>query len=114
MSLLGVRLFGEQGSTYHVTFQVKKAKVTGTYTAERNEDGVPGFDVMLKKPVILKRNEDVILSATIEGDDSCFGKDGLSSLVTLEGICATFSDAPLPNNGTSTYSGQFDEIILEI
>jgi hypothetical protein len=113
MSLLGVRLFGEQGSIYHVTFQVKKAKVTGTYTAGRNEDGVPGFDVMLKKPVILKRNEVVILSATIEGDDSCFGKDGLSS-VTLEGICATFSDAPLPNNGTSTHSGQFDEIILAI
>ena len=96
MSLLGVRLFGKQKRIYHVTFQVKGVKVTCTYTAERNEDGVPGFDVVLEEPVILKRNEVVILSATIKGDHSCFGEDGLSS-VTLEGVSATFSTAPLPN-----------------
>jgi hypothetical protein len=113
MNLLGVRLFGQQEGIYHVTFQVKKAKVNGSYTAECNEDGVPGFDVMLKKPILLIRNEVVTLSATIKGPNSCYGKNGLSS-VTLEGVSATFSTAPLPNNGTSTRSGQFDEIILEI
>ena len=54
--------------------------MTCTYTAERNEDGVPGFDVVLEEPIILKRNEVVILSATIKGDHSCFGEDGLSSV----------------------------------
>jgi hypothetical protein len=113
MNLLGVRLFGQQEGIYHVTFQVKKAKVNGSYTAECNEDGVPGFDVMLKKPILMMRNEVVTLSATIKGPNSCYGKNGLSS-VTLEGVSATFGTAPLPNNGTSTRSGQFDEIILEI
>ncbi|CAB3984989.1 BTB POZ domain-containing 6-like, partial [Paramuricea clavata] len=100
VSLLGVRLFGdEDGSEYHVTFEVKEAKLTGTYVSGRNQDDVPGFDVLLKKPVILKQNEVVTLSATIKGPQSCGGNNGLSP-VTLEGISVTFSNAPPPNNGT--------------
>jgi hypothetical protein len=114
VSLLGVRLFGDQNeSKYQVTFEVKEIKVTGTYTTARNEDDVPGFDVMLNEPVILKQNEVVTVSATIKGPESPFGGHGLSS-VTLEWVSVTFSDAPYPNNGNSTNSGQFHEIILDI
>ena len=63
MSLLGVRLFGDQGgSEYEVTFEVKKAKVTGKYTSHRNQDDIPGFEVMLEKPIILRINEQSNLS----------------------------------------------------
>ena len=114
VSLLGVRLFGdEDGSGYQVTFEVKEAKVTGTYVSGRNQDDVPGFDVLLKKPVILKQNEVVTLSATIKGPQSCGSINGLSP-VKLEGISVTFSNARPPNNGTNVNHGQFHEIILEI
>jgi hypothetical protein len=114
VSLLGVRLFGDQdGSEYEVTFEIKEAKVTGRYISQRNQDDIPGFDVMLKQPVVLKQNEVVTLSATIKGPPSCRGKNGLSS-VTLEGVSVTFSDAPYLNNGNSTNCGQFHEIILDI
>ena len=67
---------------------------------------------MLEKPIILKQNDVVImLSATIQGAHSCYGKNGLSS-VTHEGGSVTFSDAPSPNNGTSVACGQFHEIIV--
>ena len=111
-SLLGVRLFGnQQGSEYQVTFQVEEAKLTGKYTSQHNQNGIPGFDVMLEKPIILKQNDVVTLSATIIGPRSCGGKNGLSS-VTHEGVSVTFSDAPSPNNGTSVACGQFHEIIV--
>ncbi len=111
-SLLGVRLFGKEGSEYQVTFEVKGTEVTGKYTSQHNQDGIPGFDVMLEKPIILKQNELVTLSATIQGTNSCWGENGLSS-VTHEGVSVTFSDAPSPNNGTSVICGQFHEIILQ-
>jgi hypothetical protein len=114
VSLLGVRLFGDQDeSKYHVTFEVKDAKVTGSYISERNQDDIPGFDVLLNEPVILKQNEVVTLSATIKGPRSYYGKNGSPS-VTLEGVTATFGDSPSTNNGTCPDRGQFDEIILDI
>ena len=66
---------------------------------------------MLEKPIILKQNELVTLSATINGAQSCVSKNGLYS-VTHEGVSVTFSNAPTPNNGTSVAYGQFHEIIL--
>ena len=114
ISLLGVRLFGnDAGSEYQVTFEVKDAKVSGTYTSEQNQDYIPGFDVMLNEPVALKKNEIVTLAATIKGPQSFGGTSGLSE-VTLEGVSVTFSDARLPTNGTNTGIGQFHEIILSI
>ncbi len=111
--LLGVRLFGEQESKYLVTFEVAGAKVTRSYTSERNQDDIPGFDVMLNKPVPLKQNEDVTLSATIKGPDSCSGENGISS-VDLEGVTMTFMDTPCATNKTCKNRGQFHEIILSI
>ncbi len=111
-SLLGVRLFGnQQGSEYQVTFEVEEAKITGKYTSQQNQDGIPGFDVMLEKPIILKQNDVITLSAAINGPRSGVGNNGLST-VTHEEVSVTFSDAPSPNNGTSVACGQFHEIIV--
>ena len=112
--LLGVRLFGANyGSKYQVTFEVKESKVQGTYISVLNQDGVPGFDVMLKKPVRLKKDEVVTLSATITGSYLIHGDDGFP-IVTLEGVTVAFSDAASSNNGTTTPNRQFHEIILAI
>ena len=81
MSLLGVHLFGEQESEYLVTLEVevkdkgdkdaKGAKVTErsllqSYTSKRNQDDIPGFDVMLEKPIPLNPSKVVTLSATVK------------------------------------------------
>ena len=114
VSLLGVRLFGDNnGSEYQVTFEVKESKVQGTYISELNQDGVPGFDVMLEKPVTLGKDELVTLSATINGPNSVNCDYGVTK-IAIEGVSMTFSDAPPPNNGTCTKVGQFYEIIVNI
>ena len=118
---LGVRLFGEDVDKRRVTLTVKKAKVSGTYTPQLNQDNIRGFDVMLKKPLKLQQNEVVTLSATTKWPDRHLvgqplqrsGEIGLSK-VTLEGVTIAFDEAPSPNNGTSVTNGQFHEIILSI
>jgi hypothetical protein len=93
---------------YLATFEVKEATVIGRYTSQRNEDDVPGFDVMLKK-----QNEVVTLSTTIKGPNSYRCENGFSS-VRLKNVSVIFCDAPEPNNETSSISGQFHELILAI
>ena len=107
-------MLGDQGgSEYQATFEIKEARVIGSYTSQRNEDDVPGFDVMLKEPVPLEQNEVVTLSTTIKGPNSYRCENGFSS-VRLKNVSVTFIDAPEPNNETSSISGQFHELILAI
>ena len=115
VSLLGVRLHGDNDrqSKYHVTFEVKEASVTGTFVSKLDKDHVPGFNVMLKEPVLLKENETVTLSAKISGPPRYRSKKGIPS-VTHQGVTVTYSDADHPNNGTCIEKGQFYEVILEI
>ena len=117
VSLLGVRLFGDDnGSECRVTFKVKESKVhvKGTYVSEFNQDGVPGFDVMLEKPVRVRKDEVVTLSVTISGSFLVYEKDGLPAIVTLEGVSVTFSDAPSPNHVMTALNQPFHEIILAV
>ncbi|CAB3984227.1 BTB POZ domain-containing 6-like [Paramuricea clavata] len=112
--LLGVRLFGEQsGSENLVTLEANEVKVTGTYTSELSQDNIHGFDVMLKEPLQLKRNEVITLSVRTEKTQLFSGQNG-SHKVVLKGVTVTFRNAPFPNNGTCVTSGQFHEIILSI
>ena len=113
----GVRLFGDaDGSQYKVTFKVKDENVTGTYTSERDKDGVCGYDVMLPKPVSLQPDEEFTIIATIEGPPSHRGQNGKSS-VNVDGTVVTFKHAPyasfgLTLNSTSINGGQFYKIFL--
>ena len=113
----GARLFGNStGSQYKVKFGVKNEKVTGTYTSERDKDGVWGYDVMLPKPISVKPNEEFTIVATIQGPSSSYGKNG-NSLVNVDGTVVTFkstdySSHGLVSNGTNNTAGQFYKIFL--
>ena len=116
VSLHGVRLFGDNNrSEYQVTFEVKESKVQGTYISEPNQFDVPGFDVMLEKPVTLKKDESVTLSVTTEGPHSVCG-DCLVSQLELEGVVVEFNaDKWLPKKSSKVCcQGPFHEIILAI
>ena len=109
----GVRLFGSQGNQYKVKFMIKDKNVTGTYTSEQDNEGVPGYDVMLPSPLPLLANQDYTITATITGRTSYRGTGGKSS-VTIDDIVVTFKDAPegLSPNGTDQTKGQFYKIFL--
>ena len=51
----GVRLFGDSNSSqYQVHFTIQSEEVFGTYISEQDGgDGVSGYDVILKKPIVL-------------------------------------------------------------
>ena len=109
----GVRLFGDaDGSQYKVTFKVKDENVTGTYTSERDKDGVCGYDVMLPKPVSLQPDEEFTIIATIEGPPSHRGHNG-KSLVNVDGTVVTFKpQLGLTLNSTFRNGGQLYKIFL--
>ena len=110
----GVRLFGDTGgSQYEVKFNIKDENVTGTYTSQQDSDGVPGYDVMLPKPIPLLPNEEITIIATIKGRNSYYGEKGESS-VKINDIVVTFKDAPsgLSRNCTSKTRGQFYTFFL--
>ena len=110
----GVRLFGNtRGSRYEVNFKIKGKNVTGTYTSQRDSDGVPGYDVMLLKPISLLPSEEITIIATIKGQNSYYGQKGKSS-VKINDIVVTFTDAPSGSseNGTRKTDGQFYKFFL--
>ena len=110
----GVRLFGNtRGSRYEVNFKIKDENVTGTYTSQQDSDGVPGYDVMLSKPISLLPNEEITIIATIKGQDSYYGEKGELS-VKINDIVVTFKNAPSGSsgNGTEKTIGQFYEFFL--
>ena len=107
----GVRLFGDtRGSQYEVNFKIKDQTVTGTYTSQQDDDGVPGYDVILRKPISLLPNEKITTIATIEGPNSCYGTQGKSS-VKIDDTVVAFKDPPL---GYKTFrtKGQFYKVFL--
>ena len=110
----GVRLVGDtRGSQYEVNFKIKDRTVTGTYTSQEDEDGVPGYDVMLPEPISLLPEEDTTIITTIKGPNSYYGEKGKSS-VKVNNIAATCKEAPsgLSGNSTSKTQGQFHEFFL--
>ena len=108
----GVRLFGDSsGSQYKVKFTVKDEQVTRTYTSEKDNDGVWGYDVMLPKPVSLQPYEQFMIFVRIKGPQSHRGKNGKSS-VKLDDIVVTVSSNSSSSNGTNKNGGQFYKIFL--
>ena len=110
----GVGLLGDSGgSQYKVKFSIKDETVTGTYTSKLDSDGVPGYDIMLPKPISLLPNEEITIIATIEGPKSYYSEEGKLS-VKVHDIVITFKDAPssLSKNGTKKIRGQFYKIFV--
>ena len=110
----GVRLFGDSGcSQYEVDFTIKEENVTGTYTSKQDSNGVPGYDIMLSKPIPLLPDEKVTIVAKIKGPHSYYGEKGKLS-VKVDEVVVTFKDAPysLSTNYTFKESGQFYQFYL--
>ena len=108
----GVRLFGNSGcSQYEVNFKIKDENVTGTYTSEKDGDGVPGYDVILPKPISLLPDEKITINATIKGPRSYYGEEG-KSIVNVDDIVVTFEDSPVSKNGTRKTKGQFHKFFI--
>ena len=106
----GVRLFGDaKGGQYEVTFKVKDENVTGTYTSERDKDGVWGYDVMLRNPVSLQPDEEFTIIATTKGPPLHRGLKGKPS-VNVGSTVVTFKN--VPHNCTTINYGQFYKIFL--
>ena len=110
----GVNLFGDdKGSEYEISLEVDGAKVTGTYTSERNSEGVYGFNVMLPTPISIEQSKIVAMVAIIKGPNSYYGEGGKEA-VDVDGVVVQFSAASGLSNGTNRTVGQFYEIILSI
>ena len=110
----GVRFFGNTGGCqYEVIVKIKDENVTGTYTSQQDDDGVPGYDVMLSKPIFLLSDKEITIIATIKGQNSYYGEKGESS-VTINDIVVTFKNAPSGSseNGTGKTDGQFYKFFL--
>ena len=111
----GVRLFGyTSGCQYKVKFTIGDDTVIGTYTS-RDDDGVPGYDVVLLKPISLLPDKEITIIATIKGQNSYYGQGGkVKSSVKIDDIVVTFKDAPYGSsgNGTSKTGGQFYKFFL--
>ena len=110
----GVRLFGHSGgSQYEVNFKIEDENITGTYTSELDDDGLPGYDVILPNPISLPEDEEITVIATIKGPKSYYGLEGKLA-VTIDDIVVNFKDAPssLTKNSTNKTRGQFYQIFL--
>jgi hypothetical protein len=108
--LLGVRLFARyDGIKRQVNLQVEDARVNGMYVPEADQDGILGFDVMFKEPIMVKQNDAVRIFADIHGPRTFYGTNALPS-VTNEGITVTV-DCP-SDPYISMLQEQFHEIIL--
>ena len=105
----GVRLFGD--GQYEVKFKIKDENVTGTYTSQQDSDGVPGYDVMLPKPIPLLPDEEIPIVATIiKRRISCCGVNENSS-VKVHDIVVTFKDGP-SHLKKGFIQGQFYKVFL--
>ena len=128
---LGVRLFSAvpvvqtvrptTPSGYDVHLKVSVGNIGSCETSGRNYYGqslkghsVPGFDVMLKSPILVQRNQIVKISASIRGPPSVYGRCGKST-IKVRGVTVNFSDSSGPyNTRTCVSQGQFHEIILSV
>ena len=123
---LGIRLFASsEDRRYSKTYQVD-LKVNGedrniwpsiNYKSETDGHRIPGFDVMLKSPILLKENEVVRMDAGITGPASYYGWRG-ETTVKVQGITVTFLDSNISSDSNSCNArtcvsqGQFHQIIL--
>lgn len=112
----GVRLFGSLGhnSRYNVELSFSNVKINEKYYSERKNTLIPGFDVLLQSPVVVKKGQWYEISALIQGNGSYYGERGVSS-VKCAGISFNFRDCPdldVPNNKTLCERGQFHEILF--
>ena len=121
---LGVRLFADApnvGQAFRSTYNNYRVElkindnITCNWegTPKKNENGITGFDVMLKSPILVRKNEVVKMDAGITGPPSAFGWRG-KRVVKVQGITVKFTDSDICSKRTCVSRGQFHEIILSV
>ncbi|XP_031566559.1 BTB/POZ domain-containing protein 6-B-like [Actinia tenebrosa] len=120
LSLAGVRLFGDEGSTYHVNLALYKSArpikhISSPFSTEDEEkDGYYGFTIP-HKPVPLDPDVLYTIEATISGPCSYSGFKG-ETTIAFEDIVITYHNCSYKKseNQTSTEWGQFPTLEFEI
>ncbi|KXJ21256.1 BTB/POZ domain-containing protein 3 [Exaiptasia diaphana] len=121
VNLVGVRLFGREGSNYYVALKIYKysrsefhvpVTSSSSFMSEEIDGLYHGFTVTLHKAVRLVSGQVYILEAKISGPESYRGSDGQES-VEAGDIVVTFAPASQSNNGTDVNGGQFPSLILQ-
>ena len=121
--LHGVCLFGCKNNDYSVTLQIKEGNnsalvsKTGTFPSKllqyKNENYY-GFEVLFDSAVKLKKNTKYQIEALISGPRSWAGGSSASAVV-CSGVTFTLTNSANPGgNGTTSYSGQFPEILFSV
>ena len=103
-------------SSQSANFGTNTMESVTTYVPDTKEHGIPGFDVMLKSPILVKENEVVTINAGIVGPPSHFGWRG-KPIVKGRRITVKFldsSDSDACNARTCVSQGQFHQIILSV
>ena len=90
VELHGIRLLGYEGKEYDVRLEVLSQSIENKFNAQRNTRGVPGFDVMLPRPVKVPAGDIVGINVTMRGPT--INQIGLRRNETTEtnGITVTF------------------------
>ena len=86
----GIRLLGHELAEYDVKLKVLFQSIENKFHAQENTRGVPGFDVMLPRPVEVEANVVVHLKVTIRSRGHLWFKGEGNTTVEANGITVTF------------------------
>ena len=67
VKLHGVRMLGDEGKKYNVKLEIFSQTIENKFHAQKNTRDIPGFDVMLPRPIKVQANAIVHLKVTIRG-----------------------------------------------
>ncbi|KAK3710129.1 hypothetical protein QZH41_001609 [Actinostola sp. cb2023] len=123
VDLVGVRLFGSQGSKYDVELNIYKneqsiSQLSSSFLTESEmiDDLYYGFTVTLGKPVKLDPSVVYTVEATICGPPSYFGESDKEFEVVADGEHITckiiYQESSKSINSTSVIRGQFPTLIF--
>jgi len=121
ISLLGVTLFGSKNNTYSVTIRIKdldeskylysKAGNFFPEFIEYKSVSYCGFNIFFDQPVLVRRDVQYRVEASILGSNSCFGENGRDN-VLCGGVRFNFRRSGHSTNGTDVVRGQFPELLF--
>ena len=118
VDLVGVRMFGSNGSTYEVQLKIYKGdeivlQLSSSFVTESEmiDDLYYGFTVNLDKPVRLDPGVVYTVAAQIDGPMSYSGGSGIPT-ITVHDLTITYKSLLKSNNCTSVECGQFPTLVL--
>ena len=123
ISLLGVTLCGSKNCNYSVAVLIKNLNSSeylccklGNFPSMCIESELAsyyGFNIFFDPPVVIKNDVRYRIEASISGSCSCFGQNGLKSVV-CSGVRFDFYDSSESSNGTKVGRGQFPAFLFTV